>query len=248
MMVRRKIGMKKFRDRFFLGLMCIVLGVFIAVQVKMVHNDLLHGNTPIQRSVILKKELSTVQAEKEALKEKLDTYEKQLSGIEESASEDNAIIKNLNEELEEYKTLAGLTTVKGPGIKIYLDDPPSDLDGDNAVLIYRYDYLVRIINFLNSGGAEAISVNGQRIINNSEIVLSGNSLRINSVPVAPPITISAIGNPDTLKSSIDWMYGVVWEMREHLNIQVDIKKFDEITIERYNEVIKFKHLKNVEEE
>lgn len=228
--------------------MCIILGVVISVQIKMVNKELLHGNTPIQRAILLKKELSTVQTEKEALKEKLDKKTKELSAIEKSASEDNAVVKSLHEELNEYKTLAGLTTVQGPGIKVFLDDPPTDIDGDNTVLIYRYDYLLRIINFLNSGGAEAVAINGQRFINNSEIVLSGNSLRINSVPVAAPITITAIGNPETLKSSIDWMYGVIWEMREYLNIQVDIKKFDDLTIERYNEVVKFKYLKNVEEE
>lgn len=241
--------MKSFKDKFLLGIMCAILGIVLALQFRLVQGDYLNGRIPSQRALELQIELKKAQDEKENLKKELDKYEKNLKLIEDSASEDSAIIKRLNEELEKYKRIGGFTRVKGPGIEMIVDDPPKDLefDYDNSVIMAKYEYLLRIINYLNSAGAEAISINDQRIIANTEIQLAGSSLRINSVPTAPPYVIKAIGDPDTLKSSLDWRFGIVSEMREYWNLQVDIKKSEEVTIERYNEIIKFKYAESADE-
>jgi uncharacterized protein YlxW (UPF0749 family) len=240
---------KSFKDKALLGFMCAILGIVLALQFRIVQANYLEGGVPSQRLLELKGELKKAQEEKQTLTEELYSYEQKLKEIEESASEGSAIIKRLNEELEKYKVIGGFTRVKGPGIEVIIDDPPKELgyDVDGSVIMYRYDYLLRIINYLNSAGAEAISINGQRIIANTEIQLAGNSLQINSVPTAPPIVIKTIGDADTLKSALDWRYGIVGEMREILNLQVDIKKLDELEIDRYNDVVKYKLAKPVDE-
>ncbi|SHK38501.1 DUF881 domain-containing protein [Paramaledivibacter caminithermalis] len=241
--------MKSFKDKLILGFMCTILGIVLAMQFRIVQTNYLGGGVPSQRLLELKSELKKAQEEKENLIKELDSYDKKLKEIEQSASEDSAIIKRLNDELEKYKEIGGFTRVKGPGIEMIIDDPPKELeyDVDGSIIMYRYDYLLRIINYLNSAGAEAISINGQRIIANTEIQLAGNSLQINSVPTAPPIIIKAIGDPDTLKSALDWRYGIVGEMRDILNLQVDIKKLDELEIDRYNDIVKYKLAKPADE-
>lgn len=241
--------MKSFKDKILLGIMCTILGIVLAIQFRIVQGNYLDGRIPSQRALELKIELKKVQEEKQNLMTELDKYMSNLKEIEESASEDSAIIKRLNEELEKYKNIGGFTRVKGPGIEVIIDDPVEDLEfqNDGSIIMANYDYLLRIINYLNSAGAEAISINDQRIIANTEIQLAGSSLRINSIPTAPPYIIKAIGDPDTLKSSLDWRFGIVSEMREYWNLQVDLKKVDEIVIERYNDIIKFKHAEPADE-
>lgn len=241
--------MKSFKDKFLLGIMCTILGIVLALQFRIVQANYLEGRIPSKRVLELKIELKNAQEEKQNLSQELDLYRNKLKEIEESASEDSAIIKRLNEELEKYKEFAGFTRVKGSGIEVVIDDPPKDMEFDNegSIIMYRYDYLLRIINYLNSAGAEAISINEQRIMANTEMQLAGNSLQINSVPTGPPIVIKAIGDPDTLKSALDWKYGIVGEMREVYNLQVDVKKVNELEIERYNDVIKYKYAKPVDE-
>lgn len=240
--------MKSFKDKALLGFMCAILGIVLALQFRIVQANYLDGGIPSQRLLDLKNELKNAQEEKNNLEKELDSYIEKLNEIEESASEDSAIIKRLKDELEKYKDIGGFTRVKGPGIEVIIDDPPNDIgfDLDGSIIMYRYDLLLQIINYLNSAGAEAIEINGQRIIANTEIQLAGQSLQINSVPTAPPIIIKAIGDADTLKSVLDWRYGIVGQMRE-LNLQVDIKKLDELEIDRYNDVVKYKLAKPVDE-
>jgi len=240
---------KSFKDKVLLGIMCTILGIVLSLQFRVVQGNYLGGRIPSQRLVELKIELKKTQDEKAELKAERDKYAMNLEEIEKSASEDSAIIKRLNEELEKYKKIGGLTRVKGQGIEIVIDDPPKDLEYNysGSVIMANYEYLLRIINYLNSAGAEAISINDQRIIANTEIQLAGSSLKINSVPTAPPYNIKAIGNPDTLKSSLDWRFGIVGQMRNEWNLQVDIKENDEIIIEQYNGIIKYKYLRSVDE-
>ena len=241
--------MKSIKDKILLGIMCAILGIVLAIQFKIVQGNYLDGRIPSQRALELKIELKKAQDEKQSLMEELDKYMNNLKAIEESASEDSAIIKSLKEELEKYKDVGGFTRVKGPGIEVVIDDPPKDLEFgyDGSVIMYRYDYLLSIINFLNSAGAEAISINDQRIVANTEIQLAGNSLKINSVPTVPPYTIKAIGDSDTLKSALDWRYGIIGEMRNISNLQVELREVEELTIERYNDIVKFKHAKPADE-
>ncbi|WP_432664779.1 DUF881 domain-containing protein [Wukongibacter baidiensis] len=241
--------MKSFKDKILLGIMCAILGIVLSLQFRVVQGNYLGGRIPSQRLVELKSELKKVQDEKEKLEIERDQYAKNLEEIEASASDNSAIIKRLNEELEKYKKIGGLTRVKGQGIEVFIDDPPKDLDNNytGSVIMAKSEYLLRIINYLNSAGAEAISINDQRIIANTEIQMAGSSLKINSIPAVPPYYIKAIGNPDTLKSSLDWRFGIVGEMRETWGLQVDIKEIDEIIIERYNGIINYKYLRSVDE-
>lgn len=110
----------------------------------------------------------------------------------------------------------------------------------------RYDLLLALVNKLKDAGAEAISINGQRIIAKTEISLAGDNVNINTVPTAPPYTIKAIGNPDTLEGALTIRYGIVENMRNNYGLQVSIAKQEEIEIQRYNGVLRFLYAKPVE--
>ena len=90
--------MKK-KDNLWIGAACIILGVFIAFQMKFIQGTYLNGASPTQKTTEILKELSAVKAEKEGLIEEIERLEEQLDKIQNSASEESAIVKNLTDEL-----------------------------------------------------------------------------------------------------------------------------------------------------
>jgi uncharacterized protein YlxW (UPF0749 family) len=98
---------------------------------------------------------------------------------------------------------------------------------------------------LKDAGAEAISINGQRIISTTEISLAGDNVNINAVPTAPPYIIKAIGNPDTIEATLNIRFGIVEQMKSRYDLGVEINKSEEVTITRFSSVLVFRYAKPV---
>ncbi|MCT4621336.1 MAG: DUF881 domain-containing protein [Marinisporobacter sp.] len=239
--------MKNIKAQLAMGLVCIVLGIVLTLQFKTVQNNL-GGVAPAQKAQELAVELKKMKEEKEALIGEVNSLEAKMKEIEEAESKKNVLVKNMSAELEKYKIISGLRKVEGPGVVVVVDDPPIDPEfSSDSIIMYNYELLLSIINKLNDAGAEAISINGQRFVSRTEINLAGSNVNINAVPTAPPFVIKAIGNPDTLESTLNIRYGIVDYMKNNKNLQVSVKKQDEVVIPRYNEVIKFRYAKPVED-
>ena len=132
---------------------------------------------------------------------------------------------------ERLQLLAGTTDVEGAGIEIVLDDsniPKKANENPNLYIIHDED-LLRVLNELRAAGAEAISINDQRIVAMSEVRCAGPTVSVNNVRSAPPYVIKAIGAPKTLASALRLRGGVV-ETFEFWGIQVKIKSEDKVHI------------------
>jgi uncharacterized protein YlxW (UPF0749 family) len=243
--------MKKMKGQLAVGIVCVVLGLVLALQFRSVQSNL-EGIAPAQKAQELAGELKKVREEKKQLMNEVNLLESKIKEIEKAESKEDVLVKSISAELEKYKIISGLRSVKGPGVVVVVDDPPAkDMDyssDDVSMIMYNYDLLLSLINKLNDAGAEAISINEQRIVSRTEISLAGSNVNINSVPTAPPFVIKAIGNPDTLESTLNIRFGIIDQMRsDHYNLRVSVKKQKELTIPRYNEIIKFRYAKPVED-
>jgi uncharacterized protein YlxW (UPF0749 family) len=161
------------------------------------------------------------------LQDKLTDYEYQISQGSSSA-------KLLNRELQEIKFLAGLTAAHGPGVTVTLKDSRKKT-GPGAIpiidsLIHDTD-IWRVVNELSSAGAEAISINDQRVIAMTPIRCVGPVIQVNEVPIAQPYVIRAIGNPKTLESALRMTGGVVDSMPDP--DMIEIKQETDITVPAY---------------
>ncbi len=234
--------------KIFLTVISIILGLVFALQYQTVKNESGEIITTKKASE-LAYELRQVEEEKEKLLLELDEIEDKLREYEESTSIENSYIKNLIEELNKYKLMAGIIDVEGEGIILTIDNPSADTQFNDQTnnLIYNYEYLLLIISNLNAAGAEAISINGQRYTSYTEIVPVGSHLNINGVSFVPPFEIKVIGNRQTLQSVINFKGGVVWEM-QNLNYKIDIELKDNIKIERYMKPINFKYAEPINED
>jgi uncharacterized protein YlxW (UPF0749 family) len=124
-----------------------------------------------------------------------------LADYERRAAEGRTALTRMNRELLEIRSLAGLTPLEGPGVVITLSDsirPPRPGDDPNKTILH-YSDLAAVVSELWAGGAEAVAVNGERIVSSTGVTCVGTTILCNTKRMAPPYVITAIGAPDELQ-------------------------------------------------
>jgi uncharacterized protein YlxW (UPF0749 family) len=147
---------------------------------------------------------------------------------------DNLNNQEINELLKkrDYEFLrAGLVTVSGRGVVITMEDAPAVGELDIEEYIIHDNNVNDILDELKVNGAQAISVNGERVVLTTKPVCAGPTIIVNESRYPPPYVIKAIGDPDVLYDAIENMPQVAF-MRL-TNIRIDVEKQEEITINRY---------------
>lgn len=183
-----------------MAIVCLILGVMLAVQFRT--NERNPANISSQRWSELTLQLDNLRQERDALAEEVVSLREKLKST--ANRQTNETIKAMNEELVKANMAAGLVPVKGPGVVVVLNDSQRTLqpgDDPNLYLIHDDD-LLKVVNELRAAGAEAISINGQRLVASSEIRCAGTTILVNSTKIAPPFEIRAIGDPEVLESSL----------------------------------------------
>ena len=113
--------------------------------------------------------------------------------------------------------------------------------GENPNLyVIHDDDILRVINELRAAGAEAISINGQRLVGTSEIRCAGPTLSVNNVRSAAPFEIHAIGDKTTLENALKMRGGVV-ETLKVWGIQLEITASDAVYVPPYKGIRKYEY-------
>ena len=136
---------------------------------------------------------------------------------------------------------AGMTALEGPGIILTIDDSSKIAKKDNDPNLYLVhdEDVLKVVNELRAAGAEAISINDQRLTANSEIRCAGPTISVNNVRSAPPFEIRAIGDKDNLINAIN-MRGGVADSLKVWGIKLDIQPSDNVWIPAYKASSKYK--------
>lgn len=237
--------MKKYGGIILVGFLALIIGLVISIQISTTQGTDPGGLIPLAKAQGFEVELKKVRAEKEVILQELNALEAKMEEIKKASSEGDAVSAELVLEVDKYKMSAGLVDVKGPGVMITITDPAADDQYGEAysVIMYNYELLLSLVNKLKEAGAEAISINGQRIISTTEISLAGDNVNINAVPTAPPYVIKAIGNADTIESTLNIRFGIVEQMKSRYNLGVEVKKSEEVLISRYSSILVFRYAK-----
>lgn len=199
----------------------VILGLLISLQLKTINLEN-NGLSTSKRGEQLAVELKGLKAEEKNLSIEIENIKSKINEYRKNQGD-----TNLKSEIEKYEILSGYTDVEGNGIQIKIDEAKSD---SSENIVYNYDLLLSMINKLNSAQANAVSVNNERVVFNTYFNLKGNELYMNEKKINQPIIIKAIGNPDTMTSALQIKYGVVWEMEEYYNANVEIQKNDTLKI------------------
>ncbi|MEN6462367.1 MAG: M56 family metallopeptidase [Syntrophomonas sp.] len=141
--------------------------------------------------------------------------------------------------------LAGTVNVEGPGVVVTLSDGKSPTKDDPTSFIVHDADLRNIVNELTFAGAEAISINGERLIATSSIRCAGTSVLINGNQYSSPFVIKAIGNSKMMINSLELQSGLAEYLRK-FGIKITIKKSESLAIPKYKGEVNFKYTRPVE--
>jgi len=235
--------MKNIKYQIAVAIVCLVLGIMVSIQFRTVKQGV--GPVSEYRARELAAQLKKVREENVKLQNVKNDYESKIKEFEDTASQGSLYAKILKEELDQARILAGIEDVEGPGITVVVDDLKFS-EKVNYPLI-SYSMLLELLNELNAAGAEAVSINEQRIISTSEIrQIGGIHININTVSFAPPFVFKAIGDPKTLEAALRLREGIA-EKLENSGVAVTITQEQLIKISKYNGVIERKYAKVVKE-
>ncbi|HEY9899665.1 MAG TPA: DUF881 domain-containing protein [Pantanalinema sp.] len=141
---------------------------------------------------------------------------------------------------------AGMVALEGQGLEVSVSDSAKPLQKgeDPNIAIVHNDDLLRLVNELRAGGAEAVSINDQRLVDTSEITCAGSTILVNQSRITPPFVIKAIGNPDTMSAALGLRGGII-EYLQFYGIQVSISKKSEVLIPMYSGGSHYRYAKPV---
>ena len=171
-----------------IGIACFVLITVMTMQFKLVNET---DITSIEnlREAELKTELANWKTKYDETSSKYEETEQKLKEYEDKQKSNNESSDLIKDELEQTKTVLGLTDVEGEGIVITLKD-----NGMDDMSVIKDDELILIVNALKIAGAEAISINDQRIVNMSDITyINSMYIKINGQRILAPYIIKVIG-------------------------------------------------------
>lgn len=231
------------KTAIILGSVCLILTIAIFIQIKTVESITNEEGISLNDNSELKDEvLRWRQAYRDAYNQ-LEDAEERLEEARTQAATDNIVDVEVENQIKKNNALLGLTEVKGSGVIIRLDENREANEEEiidlNSYLVHEGD-LIHIINELYNAGADAISINGKRIVNTTSILCDGNIIRVNDEIVGVPIEIKAICYPQALYNlkrkggylSLMVSGGVIVEMEES----------DDITIPKYEGVYKYEYI------
>ncbi len=225
----------KLRGRYvILSLIFLVLGFLISYSYQLTKEK--NSNQTLSteqwdeeyetRSLLIEEEKTN-----KTLQEELYKKQEEVKKIEESLKSEKQVYYNLVEDVEKYRMYVGDLPVKGKGVEISLEDASYVPDSENVNnYIVHESHIFKVINELYISGADAISINGQRLSSNSYIFCNGPVITVDGNQFPAPFVISAIGDPSVLIPALNIAGGVIDQLT-YDNIVVSVQEKDEIKMD-----------------
>lgn len=177
----------------------------------------------------LKKEVISWQNKYYQVDEQLSETNKKISEYEESFSNNKETYNLLQQEQEESAMLVGKTDVEGEGVIITLEDSEEEQ--------ITASHILSLVDELKYAGAEAISINGNRIINTTDIVDVNSVILIEGKRIASPYVVRAIGNQTYLSSTLNAKDGLLSTYKK-TGINIKMEEQERVQIPKYEGEIK----------
>ena len=215
-----------------IGAICFILSLIMFMQFKVVNET---DITAIEnmRETELRTELSNWKEKYEEINLKYQEVVTKINEYDKETASDAEKEELLNKELEQANIIAGKTDVEGKGIIITINESEEDKIEVNDLLI--------IINTLKASGAEAISINDERIVNMTDIVsINDTFIKVNSQRIEIPYVIKAIGNQTYLEGALLGSGGYVDELKK-LGYNISMEK-DNMVIYKYEDEFSTKYI------
>lgn len=210
-------------SQLFLSVLLLIVGIVIAAQIRTQSRTRTVTFAPNEQVVLL----SALVTANRNLRNEISTLEEQLSNYQNENR--GTVLEELVDELNWVKVVNGAVEVSGQGIELTLDGPLTALDMQD------------VVNELRNSGAEAISVNDQRLVIHSTLVIdSAKQLLVDDQPIVRPYRFQAIGDPSTMETALLRPGGVLDLLQSaYPSLIVQIKKHSRLVLPVHRAPITF---------
>lgn len=209
--------------KIVLFVMFVLLGLIVSIQVKVIINEREKVSAKNLDSNELVEQIEELQAQNEILEVEIQKALKEREELTLSVISDQASyeLETKYNQLNTVKLQAGLTGVTGPGVIIRLDDAAALRQITNASILIIHDSdIMALLNDLKAAGAQAISINGERIVAMSEQLCAGPTIRINRNRYTVPFEIIALGDPDLLNKALQSSERLAYMTRDRIVVNI----------------------------
>ncbi|OQB15982.1 MAG: hypothetical protein BWY15_00109 [Firmicutes bacterium ADurb.Bin193] len=234
--------MKMTHAQIAIGSICLIMAFAITLQIRSVSHNRLVNNSEMARAADLQQQLRLERTKNDDLQKQVLQYKDELNEFKAEAANSSDYAKFLTKQLERAELLAGLTPVEGSGLIVTLRDSksPGAINADPNLYVVHDTDILWLINELRDAGAEAIQLNGERVVSTSEIRCAGSTVSINNNRYSAPFEIVAIGDSANMENALLMRDGVYDTLRGY-GIEITIKKSSKVSVNAYNGTIIFKH-------
>jgi uncharacterized protein YlxW (UPF0749 family) len=159
----------------------------------------------LARDEALRQSVNQLEDQNRALKARLQGLQAQVKAGEDESANRSSAVQQVKAQLDDQRLTAGLTALHGPGLTITLHDGanPNDPADQSLGWTIHYQDLQDIVNLLWASGAEAIAVNGQRVVPGTAFHYAGVNILVNNASrLSGPYTVRALGNPSNLANGL----------------------------------------------
>ncbi len=218
---------------YYLFILAAVIGFITTVQFKA--NITYQGIVTIPKLLDLQQEIANIEAENKQLNDSISEQALKLALYKAGVESTGSAFGSMQNELEKARNYSNYNRVQGPGVIITLNDSQQEVaEGEDVAwyLIHDIDIL-EIVNELRSAGAEAISINGERVTSTTSIRCGGPTINIDGKRHAVPFIIKAIGDPKALEASAVAPESYIELYMGYTGIQVEIQKVEKLIIDGY---------------
>jgi uncharacterized protein YlxW (UPF0749 family) len=178
-------------------------------------------------------------ADARSLRSTIDKLSESVSGGE---------LKKLRDRAKNLEEPTGLTALEGPGVRVTLTDTPDPdayPDADPNFLVVHQQDIQAFVNALWAGGAEAVTLQGQRLISTTGIKCVGPTVVLDGVPYSPPYVIEAVGDADGMNTSLLTSPDTVTyaDYAAQYDLGLDIETLDSVKAEAYAGPVSLRYAK-----
>jgi uncharacterized protein YlxW (UPF0749 family) len=179
-----------------LGIALLALGFLVAAQLS-AQGPRIRYTT--QERTPLVETATELQHQHDDLRDQITTLRSEIAKLEEQGQGTTELVRELNNQLEQARIAAGLIPLQGTGLVLQLNDSTLPVPaGAEADYVVTARDIRSVIAELWLAGAEAISVNGERVTVSTGVLDIGNTILVNSAYLSPPYQVRAIGPTDLL--------------------------------------------------
>lgn len=208
--------MHRRRNQVTIAIVTFVLGLLVIVQLRTQASEEAFAGLSTQDLSVL---VGSLNDRNDQLRREVASLEGDLAGLAQNTERGVASVDELRADLRRVRLYAGIDPASGPGVVIRVSGP-IDATG-----------VEDLVNELRNAGAEAIAVEGVRLVPGVVVTGDAGSTSVDDVPLGDPFEVVAIGAPDKLTGSLTRSGGIIAQLAATLpDVAVDVTPVETVEV------------------